>query len=175
MKVFIDMDGVLADYFTAVENMMGVEHYSQAKFERVVARIKYKDWLYSKPESSFFSWLNKLPNADRLVNDVVSMFGEYSIITTPLRGHEMPCMMAKVQWINDNLEIKPREIIITDNKAQYAAPDRILIDDYRPNIDRWIHANGIGIKYKALSKNYTVDHVLAQLREIKHLKTTELQ
>lgn len=165
MQVFLDMDGVLADYFTEVEVMMGVEHYSHAKFEEVVAKIKHRDWLHSKPESTFFKFLNKLPNANRLVHDVASLFGGYSIITTPLHDHEMQSMAGKILWIVQNLTIKPNNIIFTDNKARFAAPDRILIDDYRPNVERWQAAGGIALKYKALSKNYTYDDLLAKLKQ----------
>lgn len=167
MKCYIDMDGVMADYFTAVEKMMGVEHYSHANFEEVVAKIKHHDWLYSQPRSDFFAFLDKLPNTDKLIEGVVSIFGEYSIISTPLRGHEMPSMEGKMAWIGYNLPIKPRSVIFTDNKAQFAAPDRILIDDYRPNVDAWKAAGGIGIKYKALSKYYTADHIINELRKLK--------
>lgn len=166
MKCFLDMDGVLADYFTRVEQLMKVEHYSHANFDDVLARIKHKDWLYSQPESSFFKWLGKLKNADMLIDEAINLFGNYSIITTPLKGHEWPSMMGKIAWIDLNIGVKPKEIIFTDNKAQYAAGN-LLIDDYRPNIDKWIAAGGIGIKYKALSKNYTIDNVIEQMHKIK--------
>lgn len=168
MKCYIDMDGVIADYFTAVEELMGVKHYSHANFEEVVAKIKAGDrFAFGGPRSKFFTWLDKLHGADKLIEEAASLFGEYSIITTPLRGHEMPSMEGKMAWIHHNLKIKPRDIIFTSNKAQYAAPDRILIDDYRPNVDAWKAAGGIGIKYKALSKYYTVDHVINELRRLK--------
>lgn len=168
MQVMLDLDGVVADYFTAVEKLMGVEHYSHSNFDEAVAKIKHRDWLYSQPESTFFRWLEKLPNTDKLIEGVVNIFGEYSIITTPLRGHEMPSMAGKMAWIMQNLPIQPRDIIFTSNKAQYATPDRILIDDYRPNVDAWKVAGGIGIKYKALSKYYTADHIINELRRLKN-------
>lgn len=168
MKCFLDMDGVLADYFTAVETLMEVEHYSHIYLNHVINKIRlndgYKDC--SCFGSRFFANLNKLPNMEKLVWNAYDLFGEYHIITTPLREHEYMSMAGKISWINHNLLIKPKSIVFTDNKAQYAMGN-LLIDDYRPNIDKWNAAGGIGIKYKALSKNYTIDDVIEQMHKIK--------
>lgn len=169
MKCFIDMDGVLADYFTAAEKLMEVEHYSQANFEETVKAIKNID-RDNTDRSMFFTWLVKLPNADRLIEAVTNIFGEYSIITTPLKSHEMPAMLGKMAWISRELKIKPKSVIFTDNKAQFAGRGRILIDDYRHNINQWEAAGGIGVKYKALSKNYTVEDVIEKMRSLKAIE-----
>lgn len=156
MHVYVDMDGVLVDFFTAIERLQNVEHYSQADVDEVLLKISGTD---------FFSKLPKLPNADFLIEAIVQIFGEYSILSSPLPSDYANIILHKQKWIDDHLQIPPRQAIFTSDKHKYAAGN-ILIDDYRVNIDTWIQHGGIGIKYKALSKNYTVHDVVQQLQSI---------
>ena len=150
--VYLDMDGVLADFFGGVEFLYGVEHWKELTNDKtkdlkkqVIDRITGTD---------FFAVLPKFPTADALI-DMVKKFtgGNFSINTSPLRGdHENSAKYKKV-WISNNIE-KPDEIIVTGRKESYAknkasGTPNILIDDRPVNIEKWQAAGGYGILYQA--------------------------
>ena len=150
--VYLDMDGVLADFFGGVEFLYGVEHWKELTNDKtkdlkkqVIDRITGTD---------FFAVLPKFPTADALI-DMVKKFtgGRFSINTSPLRGdHENSAKYKKV-WIANNIE-QPDEIIVTGRKESYAknkgtGTPNILIDDRPVNIQKWQAAGGYGILYQA--------------------------
>ena len=150
--VYLDMDGVLADFFGGVEKMYGVQHWKQLTNDKtkdlkaeVINRITGTD---------FFATLPKFQSADALI-DMVKKFtgGKFSINTSPLRGdHENSTKYKKI-WISNNIE-KPDEIIVTGRKESYAkdkasGTPNILIDDRPVNVERWQGAGGYGILYQA--------------------------
>ena len=150
--VYLDMDGVLADFFGGVEKMYGVEHWKQLTNDKtkdlkqeVINRITGTD---------FFATLPKFDSADALI-DIVKEFtgGTFSINTSPLRGdHENSGKYKKV-WISNNIEA-PAEIIVTGRKESYAknkasGTPNILIDDRPVNIQKWQASGGYGILYQA--------------------------
>tara|TARA_B100001057_G_scaffold156707_1_gene157229 strand:- start:6675 stop:7856 length:1182 start_codon:yes stop_codon:yes gene_type:complete len=150
--VYLDMDGVLADFFGGVEFLYGVDHWKELTNDKtkdlkkqVIDRITGTD---------FFAVLPKFPTADALI-DMVKKFtgGKFSINTSPLRGdHENSAKYKKV-WISNNIE-QPDEIIVTGRKESYAkdkgtGTPNILIDDRPINIQKWQAAGGYGILYQA--------------------------
>ena len=150
--VYIDMDGVLADFFGGVEKLYGVQHWKQLTSDKtkdlkaeVINRITGTD---------FFATLPEFPNADQLI-DMVKKFtgGSFSILTSPLRGDHENSTKYKKLWIQNNIE-QPDDIIITGRKESYAkdkasGTPNILIDDRPVNIERWQGAGGYGILYQA--------------------------
>ena len=70
--------------------------------------------------------------------------------------------MNKKQWCNNNLKIVAKEVIITKDKTEYAK-NNILIDDFAPNLTKWVNSGGIAIKFKANSKNYTEEDLILTL------------
>ena len=150
--VYLDMDGVLADFFGGVEFLYGVEHWKELTNDKtkdlkkqVIDRITGTD---------FFAVLPKFNTADALI-DMVKKFtgGKFSINTSPLRGdHENSAKYKKV-WISNNIE-QPDDIIVTGRKESYAkdkgtGTPNILIDDRPINIQKWQAAGGYGILYQA--------------------------
>ena len=150
--VYLDMDGVLADFFGGVEKMYGVEHWKQLTNDKT--KDLKKEVIDRITGTNFFATLPKFQSADALI-DMVKKFtgGKFSINTSPLRGdHENSGKYKKV-WISNNIE-QPDEIIVTGRKESYAkdkgtGTPNILIDDRPVNIERWQAAGGYGILYQA--------------------------
>jgi hypothetical protein len=150
--VYLDMDGVLADFFGGVEFLYGVEHWKQLTNDKT--KDLKKEVIDRITGTDFFAVLPKFPTADALI-DMVKKFtgGKFSINTSPLRGdHENSAKYKKV-WISNNIE-QPDEIVVTGRKETYAknkgtGTPNILIDDRPINIQKWQAAGGYGILYQA--------------------------
>jgi nicotinic acid mononucleotide adenylyltransferase len=150
--VYLDMDGVLADFFGGVEKMYGVEHWKQLTNDKT--KDLKKEVIDRITGTDFFATLPKFTSADELISMVKKFTGgKFSINTSPLRGdHENSGKYKKV-WISNNIE-QPDEIIVTGRKESYAkdkgtGTPNILIDDRPINIQKWQAAGGYGILYQA--------------------------
>ena len=150
--VYIDMDGVLADFFGGVEKLYGVQHWKELSSDKtkdlkqeVINRITGTD---------FFATLPKFDSSGELISRVKDFTGgNFSINTSPLRGDNENSAKYKKLWIQNNIE-QPDEIVITGRKESYAkdkasGTPNILIDDRPVNIQRWQGAGGYGILYQA--------------------------
>ena len=150
--VYLDMDGVLADFFGGVEKMYGVEHWKQLTSDKT--KDLKKEVIDRITGTDFFATLPKFDSADQLISMVKEFTGgTYSINTSPLRGDHENSAKYKRVWINNNIE-RPAEIIVTGRKESYAkdkasGTPNILIDDRPVNIQRWQAAGGYGILYQA--------------------------
>ena len=152
-NVFLDMDGVLVDFFNAFAKLANVKHWKQMDPQRL------QDVLNKIVGSDYFSKLPKTNTCDSIVEMVVDFAGSYSILSSPLRGDISNSSKHKQIWVTNNLSPQPRETIIVRDKALYAAANgvqNILIDDRSPNIDKWRQAGGYGIKYQADEDNLSV-------------------
>ena len=150
--VYLDMDGVLADFFGGVEKMYGVDHWKQLTTDKT--KDLKKEVIDRITGTDFFATLPKFSSADALI-DMVQKFtgGKFSINTSPLRGDNENSGKYKKVWISNNIE-QPDEIIVTGRKETYAkdkasGTPNILIDDRPVNIQRWQGAGGYGILYQA--------------------------
>ena len=158
-KIYIDMDGVLADFFGEWAKLMNKTSWTDIKdINPALQKIRDTDDF----------WLN-LPltsNAKNLLSIVKKVKGSYTILSSPL-ADDPKSEPHKREWIKKNLSFfPPEDIIITTNKAKYATNGdvpNILIDDYGVNINQWESAGGIGFKHK--------DHKFT--RTIKNLKKVE--
>ena len=154
-EVYLDMDGVLADFFHEYAKLAGVPADEFGKHDyRSIPPAKTDPTLNKMVGTDFFARLPKFPSADSLVAMVTKLYGGYSICSSPLRGDFEGSEKYKKVWISQHLNPQPKNIIITPNKAKWAVqPDgtpNILIDDRGSNISSWEAAGGIGIKYLSL-------------------------
>ena len=150
--VYLDMDGVLADFFGGVEKMYGVDHWKQLTNDKT--KDLKKEVIDRITGTDFFATLPKFQTADGLI-DMVKKFtgGKFSINTSPLRGDNENSAKYKKVWIQNHID-QPDEIVVTGRKESYAKDKgtgvpNILIDDRPINIQRWQDAGGYGILYQA--------------------------
>jgi hypothetical protein len=147
--VYLDMDGVIADFFSEYAKMAGVEDGNYRK----IPRNKINPTLNAMKGTDFFNRLPKIATADQLVQLAVKYTGgDYSILSSPLRGDKDNSARWKKVWLAREMNIQPSNVIITSNKAAYAKSKgiaNILIDDHGSNIQKWNGAGGHGIKYQA--------------------------
>jgi hypothetical protein len=148
MTVYLDMDGVIADFFGAIKARFNVDHWKSLNDrEAAFASLKYTDWFNTLPK---FAESNKIVS---FVEDITH--GDWGICSSPLRGDRDNSAYWKRRWLEDNLYVPPliENMIFTSNKHKYAwnkltRKPNILIDDRPDNIRRWIEAGGIGIVFQ---------------------------
>jgi len=169
--IYLDMDGVIADFFGGVEQMYGVKHWKELTSVKTGGELK-QEVIDRITGSDFFSTLPKFPTTESLI-DTIKKFtgGKFSILTSPLRGdHDNSAKWKKV-WINQNIE-QPQETIVTSRKEKYAVINgvqNILIDDRPVNIERWQSRGGYGILYQANKDSITkVEQALQQYNNDKN-------
>ena len=151
--VFLDMDGVLVDFFNAFAKLANVKHWKQMDPQRL------QDVLNKIVGSDYFAKLPKTNTCDSIVEMVVDFAGSYSILSSPLRGDIANSTKHKRAWVMDNLSPQPTTTIIVRDKSQYAlinGVQNILIDDRANNIHKWKEAGGYGIKYQANENDLSV-------------------
>ena len=144
--VFLDMDGVLADFFGAFSNFAKVNHWKDLGPSELVHTL---DDIIG---SDFFGTIPKTWCCDELIAMTVEFSGAYSILSSPLDGDEENCAHWKRVWIKNNLNPKPSEIFIDRDKDKYAMYQNkrnVLIDDRPHNIKAWKEQGGIAIKFQA--------------------------
>ena len=149
-KVFVDMDGVLANFFDEWEKMLSVGDWHDIKDPN--------EALKALAGTNFFSTLPKFPGkTDELVTFVNGITnGNWYILSAPLRWDREGSAKHKQEWLSKNLPIQPKDAIFDGMKERYAidkmtGQPNILIDDHSKHIKRWTDKGGIGIQYKAKS------------------------
>ena len=151
--VFLDMDGVLVDFFGAFAKLANVEHWKQMDSQRL------QGVLNKIVGSDYFAKLPKTNACDSIVEMAIDFAGSYSILSSPLRGDIANSTKHKRAWVIDNLSPQPAKTIIIRDKSQYAllnGVQNILIDDRENNIHKWQEAGGYGIKYQANENDLSV-------------------
>ena len=152
-EIYVDMDGVLADFFGVWTKMVGVKNWKEVKdVDSALDMIRaQKDFWINLPLTS---------NASKLLNSIKKVKGNYTILSSPLPD-DPNSEPQKREWVKKMLSgFAPKRVIITHNKSAYAKqPDgtpNILIDDYGDNIQKWESAGGIGIQHSDKNADPTV-------------------
>jgi len=151
-KVYVDIDGVLADFFTALAKFRGVDHWKDG------GQGDVQDSITAIQGTDFFSTLPVFDSASQVVSSVKEFTGgEWYINSSPLRGDHENSTKHKLEWLKTH-NFNPTDIIITGRKESYAVDKQtnqpnILIDDKPANLARWTNKGGIGLRYQATQDN----------------------
>lgn len=147
--IYLDMDGVIADFFGGIAEHYGVDHWKMVK----------EDKIYGLKGTDFFMNLKPFETSSKLVDFVKHIAWQneiqWGINSSPLRGDMMNSSYWKRRWL-EHMGWMPavENLIFTGRKENYATSTfdglpNILIDDKPTNIKRWIEKGGIGIRYQA--------------------------
>ncbi len=164
-EIYVDMDGVLADFFGEWARLMDVDHFTDINKQHDIndALQKIRD------TDDFWLRLPMLPEAKKLLSLIKQVKGSYNICSSPL-ADDPNSEKHKRTWIEKNLSFFPPDnVYITHNKPQYATNKdgipNILIDDYGKNIRDWEAAGGTGFKYKDHKFERTAKAIKQQMQE----------
>lgn len=153
-QIYLDMDGVLADFFHEYAKLAGVPANKYGRHDyRSIPPASKDPTIDLMVGTDFFFRLPKFNSADSLVQMVLAYTPNYHICSSPLRNDHANSEKQKRAWIQKYLNPQPTDIVITGMKERYAVnkdgSPNILIDDRGENIERWRAKGGIGIKYQA--------------------------
>lgn len=150
---FLDMDGVLVDF---VSDMCRVHNrpnpyndpINLGKFDmaEIWGMTAEEFW---EPTVNPYFWrdMSKLPEADDLVETVLTRFGTSNTCILSSPSQSQYCIPEKRQWLQIHYPRLASNILFGSAKRFLAGPGRFLIDDYDANIIRFAKAGGVGLTY----------------------------
>ena len=156
----IRVDGVLADFSGFCEMRFGIRPKDGDK-DKVVKKVFWKqvdNWCNQGNE--LFSALSPMPDAIELWNYIKG----YDPRILSATGSTKNAAEEKRVWVRKYLgqDIGNKALLVkaAADKAKYATPNSILIDDRAVSIDPWTAAGGIGILHTSAA------NTIAQLKKL---------
>ncbi len=152
--IAFDSDGVIADFDRKAVEILGGRQIHEVPKGTLWSSIER----YDREVEPFFESLELMDGAMRMLDFARANFERTFILTasgyTPKNGAAQ-----KMRWYARR--IPDIEVIVvpkSPDKAAYATPTTILVDDRAKSIDPWVAAGGIGILHTS------VDETIEQLR-----------
>ena len=156
--VYVDMDGVLVDFFNEWARLIGVKSYRDIPKKEIGKALKK---IVNTP--NFWEDLPTLAGYKDLLQTIKAVKGKYKILSSPL-ANDPNVDPGKREWVRKHLNFfKPEQVIIDHNKSKYAKKQdgspNLLIDDFGKNVDAWQSAGGIAIKHHTTTTSNTVQAI----------------
>lgn len=174
--LFLDMDGVIADFNTGVCKAHNVPfpydnpaHRGVWDMQDLWKMTASEFWAPCNNDPEFWDSLGKMHDADRIIELACQFFrvDEIAILTAP--SNDPQCVPGKRRWMQRYYPLLAGNMIFAKKKHFLAGPDRILIDDKPENVNQFTAAGGIGIyvprpwNHLHDLSNETVPYLYAQL------------
>ena len=154
--IFCDMDGVLVDFDKGYKDLTGLST------KQADAQGKSEFWkLFGKSlkeknisDKSYWASLDWMPDGKQLWS-YISPYNPY-VLTAPSVNFDIPfeerykiennqSMQGKTEWVQRLPNLRKLYFRSAQRKADFAGPNKILIDDRKDTIDSWNANGGIGI------------------------------
>jgi hypothetical protein len=155
-KIYVDMDGVVADFEKRFEDLAGM---GANEFKDKYGTKEFWDLIDEKNKVSFWRGIEPMIDAQTLM-DFVSKH-DYEMLTAP--SIKKQSVIGKSLWIKD----KTGKLFPSTPKVNYKSAKQkhlikpkltafdILIDDKQDTIDRWNSAGGTGILHTSANNTIT--------------------
>ena len=160
--IFLDMDGVIANWHSAVFSLFGQsfrDYLDKNEFPLEYAIHKWLNitevelWDRVDEASEDMGWWTTIPLfpwSQELVESLLKRDAELLISTTPAyTGHELSYSQ-KIKWLKihfPDLSNIHKRVMLGGRKELLAAKNRILIDDCDSNIESFIEHYGWGVTF----------------------------
>jgi len=159
--LYLDMDGVQADFFGAWAQKHNVPTYKEIPEREADIEIL----AHSNPEQvyQFFRELKPLTGGMRIVMWLNDNKIPYTVLSAPLRGpFAKNSVQAKKDWLDEFNSGTSNNAIFTAAKHRYATQEgepNVLVDDYGRYLDAWTNAGGIAVKHEDSNTSHTIDEL----------------
>jgi len=138
-KIYSDMDGVLTDFNKSFEK------YSKGMpprdYEKKFGKDKFWELIDGKGKVGFWAGMPWMEDGKQYWDYIKDYDTE--LLSSPSRSSTS--RLGKRLWVKNNMPGIKLTLAQAHAKQNYAAPNHILIDDRKSNIDQWISQGGIGI------------------------------
>ena len=145
--IYLDMDGVVADFDLAVQTILGRD-------SRVDQRYPESEWNKLRAHQRIYRDLKLCAEANILVNGVQALAKEHGLrvlfLTAVPKDNDFPWAFTdKIEWARRYFPDIPVWFgpYSTDKQIR-SCPDDVLIDDRVSNIDEWRDQGGYAILYQ---------------------------
>jgi 5'(3')-deoxyribonucleotidase len=148
--LYLDMDGVQADFFGAWADKHNVSHWKAIQDKEG----EIEELANSTPEQvyGFFRNLRLLNGGKEIIDWIQKHNIPYTVLSAPLRGpYADDSKRGKRDWLDEHHPGSSESAIFTSQKQKYAVTDgvaNVLVDDFGPYIQKWIDAGGIPVKHE---------------------------
>ena len=150
-KIFIDMDGVLADFDMGALELCNFHNLSQNE-ERPEG---FDDdlWAHIKTVDHFYYKLKPIEGAVEMFKEIYAKYGNKVEILTGIPKPERGIVTSeadKKQWVKEYLSetVVVNTVARKDKIKHCEGKDCILIDDYQKDINEWENEGGTGIFFE---------------------------
>ena len=167
--LYLDMDGVQADFFGAWAKSHGHEHWkSIADKEEKIQELANSS---AKQVYDFFKELTPLKGGQKIIHWLRKNSIPFTVLSAPLRGpYANASKQAKRDWLDEFNPGTSGKAIFTSAKFKYAMKDgqpQVLVDDFGPYLQKWRDAGGIAVKHEDEYEDpNSADSTIAQLEKI---------
>lgn len=148
--LYLDMDGVQADFFGAWADRHGVDHWKAIQDKE--SEINQLAHSSATEVYDFFRNLRPLKGGMAIIQWLQKNKIPYTVLSAPLRGpHADASKKAKSDWLDQYHPGSSSNAIFTSKKQQYAVTNgvqNVLVDDFGPYIQKWTDAGGIPVKHE---------------------------
>ena len=154
MKIYFDMDGVLADFTRGIKDLCGFDPAAQGESgEKEDDRI----WDAVRNVGHFYDRLEPVPGSFGLFRRLYEKYGDGCQILTAVPKPKRNIPTAgddKRRWVKRLLSSEVIvNIVLRKEKPDYCTgPDCILIDDYEKNTREWETIGGTAILFESAEK-----------------------
>lgn len=143
-KILIDMDGVLVDFVRGCFswfNRTDIQYMDITWNLEQYFGINPGDF-WNSLTYDFWANLPWHPSGRQLFANLESHFGVENLVICTSPSRTPGCIEGKMEWLKRELPLMERQFMITPQKHFAASPDRILLDDHEPNIEKFAEAGG---------------------------------
>ena len=159
--LYLDMDGVQADFFGAWAAKHNVGNYKEIPD----TETSINELASSSPEEvyKFFRELKPLEGGGK----VVQWLNQYNIQFIQYRDtitltYAEASVGAKKDWLDEHNPNATQNAIFTQHKHKYALNNgepNVLVDDYGKYLNHWTNAGGIAVKHEDGNTQHTIDEL----------------
>jgi 5'(3')-deoxyribonucleotidase len=148
--LYLDMDGVQADFFGAWAKRNNVDHWKaiQNKEDEINQLANSSE----KEVYDFFRDLKPLRGGLQIIAWLRKHNIPFTVLSAPLRGpYSQASIQAKKDWLDEYNPGTSGSAIFTAAKYKYAKDGdkvNVLVDDFGPYLQKWRDAGGIAVKHE---------------------------
>jgi 5'(3')-deoxyribonucleotidase len=158
--LYLDMDGVQADFFSRWAEIEKVTHYKDiTNPEEAIVRLAK-----SGPELvyQFFRDLDPLQGGQQILAWLTKNKIPFTVLSAPLRIEGKASINGKKEWLDNHNPGTSNNAIFTSAKYKYATTGgqpNVLVDDFGKYLNAWSNAGGIAVKHEDGNTNHTINEL----------------